>query len=69
MAKLNTDPGFAAADADMFYANLVDAHRNLDETASAKFNAKLVLLLANHIGDLEALNEALAAAQERRIPR
>jgi hypothetical protein len=53
----------------MFYANLVDAHRNLDETASAKFNAKLVLLLANHIGDLEALNEALAAAQERRIPR
>ncbi len=69
MAKLKTDPGFADADADAFYAKLVDAHRDLDEAASAKFNAKLVLLLANHIGDLEALDEALAAAQERRIPR
>ena len=60
MAKLRSDPGFA--DADAFYAKLVEAHRDLDDAASAKLNAKLVLLLANHIGDPETIDEALAAA-------
>lgn len=61
MAKLNVEPGFA--DADAFYEKLVDAHRDLDAAASAKLNAKLVLLLANHIGDLDVVDEALAAAR------
>ena len=62
MAKLRDESGFA--DADAFYAKLVEAHRDLDDAASAKFNAKLVLLLANHIGDLDVVEEALAAARQ-----
>jgi hypothetical protein len=61
MAKLRDEPGFA--DADAFYARLVEAHRDLDDAASAKLNAKLVLLLANHIGDIAVVEEALAAAE------
>jgi hypothetical protein len=60
MTRLRDKPGFA--DPDAFYEKLVDAHRDLDAAASAKLNAKLVLLLANHIGDLELVEEALAAA-------
>lgn len=60
MAKLRDESCFA--DADAFYAKLVEAHRDLDDAASAKLNAKLVLLLANHIGDIDVVDEALAAA-------
>ena len=66
MAKLRNDQGFA--DADAFYAKLVEAHRDLDDAASAKLNAKLVLLLANHIGDIEIVEEALAAAAQPGVP-
>jgi hypothetical protein len=66
MAKLCCEPGFA--DADLFYAKLVEAHRDLDDAASAKLNAKLVLLLANHIGDLEVVEDALAAAAKPNSP-
>lgn len=48
---------------DDFYEQLIAAHRGLDEAQSALVNAKLVLLLANHIGDAEVLAEALAAAR------
>ena len=61
MAKLRVASGFG--DADAFYAKLVEAHRDLDDAASAKLNAKLVLLLANHIGDIDVIDEALAAAR------
>ena len=61
MPRLRTEKGFA--DPDAFYAKLVDAHRDLDDAASAKFNAKLVLLLANHIGDMDVIDEALVAAK------
>lgn len=37
---------------DGFYQALIDAHRDLDDEASQMVNAKLALLLANHIGDL-----------------
>ena len=47
---------------DDFYQALIDAHRNLTEAESQSYNARLILLLANHIGDLEVLREALAAA-------
>lgn len=50
------------ADPDGFYALVTEAHRGLDEAASRKLDAKLVILLANHIGDMAVLAEALALA-------
>jgi hypothetical protein len=49
---------------DDFYQLLIDAHRDLDEARSALLNAKLVLLLANHVGDLAVLREAIQAARQ-----
>jgi hypothetical protein len=49
---------------DDFYEALLDTHRDLDDAQSALVNAKLVLLLANHIGDLDVLRAAMAAARE-----
>ena len=60
-ASLSSEPKLAAP--DEFYAALMDLHRDLDQAESAKVNAKLVLLLANHIGDMAVLREALAAAR------
>ena len=51
--------------ADDFYAALIDMHDGLSADESALANAKLVLLLANHIGDLELLREAIAEARGR----
>ena len=59
--SLRTDPGFA--DPDALTALLMDAHRGLDDAASRKLDAKLVLLLANHVGDLEVVREAIAVAR------
>jgi hypothetical protein len=42
----------------------VNAHRQLSEAESAAFNARLVLILANHVGDLAVLKEALALAKK-----
>ena len=58
---LNTAPHFDAADA--FYEALIDAHRALTTSQSHELNAKLVLLLANHVGETAALREALDAAR------
>jgi hypothetical protein len=58
---LITTPHLEAADA--FYEALIDAHRDLSAAQSHELNAKLVLLLANHVGERAALNEALAAAR------
>lgn len=58
---LNTTPNIAAP--DDFYEALIDAHRELSTEQSHAMNARLVLLLANHIGDLPVLREALAAAR------
>lgn len=49
---------------DDFYEALIDAHRGLDTAQSEALNARLVLLLANHIGSLAVLREALQAARE-----
>jgi hypothetical protein len=59
---LITTPHFDAADA--FYEALIDAHRDLSAAQSHELNAKLVLLLANHVGERAALGQALAAARE-----
>ena len=48
---------------DDFYNLVMDAHRDLDEEASRKLDAKLVLLLANHIGDLAVIEEAVQIAK------
>jgi Protein of unknown function (DUF2783) len=48
---------------DEFYEALIDAHRDLDNQASHALNARLVLLLSNHIGSLDVLHQALQAAR------
>ena len=48
--------------ADDFYADLLAAHEGLSKAESDALNARLVLVLANHIGNRAILNEALAAA-------
>ena len=61
MATLNTEPNIPAP--DDFYQDLIALHRDLSEGESALVNAKLVLLLANHIGDPAVLRAAMAAAR------
>ncbi|WP_416761530.1 DUF2783 domain-containing protein [Roseateles sp. So40a] len=57
---LITTPNLDAG--DDFYEALLAAHQDLDADASHAFNARLILLLANHIGRQDVLLEALAAA-------
>jgi hypothetical protein len=52
-------------DADTFYEQLLDAHEGLDTEASALLNARLILLLANQIGDAKVLAECIAAAKSQ----
>jgi len=59
---LVTSPNLAAP--DDFYEALIDMHRDLSDAQSALVNAKLILLLANHIGDGGVLRAAMAAARE-----
>jgi hypothetical protein len=49
---------------DDFYQLLIDTHRDLTDEQSALLNARLVLLLANHVGDLTILREAMLLARE-----
>lgn len=53
---------------DAFYDRLVSAHRGLDDAQSEAMQARLVLLLANHIGDLRVLDEAIALARQGVAP-
>ena len=62
MPALNTEPNLEAP--DDFYEALLDAHQGLSDEQSHDLNARMVLLLANQIGRLEVLKEALAAARE-----
>ncbi len=48
---------------DDFYEALIDTHRDLSDEQSAMVNAKLVLLLANHVGDIGVLREAMHIAR------
>ena len=70
--KLNTSTNFyregktrfrAYQNGDDFYSALIDMHRDLDEEQSAMVNAKLILLLSNHIGDLDVLEAAMDIAR------
>ncbi len=60
---LKTEPNFT--DPDAFYAALTDLHRNRERDQSERINARLVLLLANHIGERAVLEEALHIAGEQ----
>jgi hypothetical protein len=59
---LTTTPNLSAP--DDFYEALIDTHQGLSTADSHALNARLVLLLANHIGRVEVLREALAAARD-----
>jgi Protein of unknown function (DUF2783) len=59
---LSTEPNIAGP--DDFYQELIDLHRDLTDEQSALVNAKLIVLLANHIGDIGVLRAAMAAARE-----
>jgi hypothetical protein len=62
MGALNTEVNLAAP--DDFYEELIDLHRDLTEAQSTQVNARLILLLANHVGDADVLRAAMAAARE-----
>ena len=51
------------ADPDRAYRMLIEAHRGLTDRQSAALNAKLILILANEIGDLEVLRQAIMLAR------
>jgi Protein of unknown function (DUF2783) len=59
---LNLEPAIARA--DDFYEALIDTHRDLTLEQSQVVNAKLILLLANHIGDLDVLRDAMKRARD-----
>lgn len=60
--NLITTPHLSAP--DDFYEALIDAHRDLTVTQSHALNARLVLLLANHVGTQAVLRQALDAARK-----
>lgn len=62
MSDLNLKPNLV--DVDDFYAALLAAHDGLDEQAMHALNARLILILANHIGDNQILEQALKAASD-----
>ena len=53
---------------DDFYEALIDCHRDLNNDQSHALNARLVLLLANHIGALDVLRQAMRAARDSARP-
>ena len=51
-------------DPDGFYQELIDSQRGMSEADAALMNARLVLVLANHVGDRATLSEAIALAAD-----
>jgi hypothetical protein len=60
--KLNLDANLVAP--DEFYQQLMDLHRDLSDEQSLLVNAKLILLLCNHIGNMRVVREAMKLARE-----
>ena len=78
MTVLNTQPNFSNAGStplhtytpgDQFYEQLIHTHQGLSDEQSRLVNARLILLLANHIGDLAVLQQALHAARAGVAPQ
>lgn len=61
MVKLNIEPNIQ--DPDGFYQELLDSHEGLSNEESTALNARLILLLSNHIGDRKVLSEAIQQAR------
>ena len=66
MPTLNIEPNITQS--DDFYEALIETHRDIDPAQSQMVNAKLILLLANHIGDLSVLREAMQRARDGVVP-
>jgi hypothetical protein len=66
MSTLNTEPNLP--DPDGFYQELIAAQRDLDDEAAAQFQARLLLVLANHVGDRSVLSQAMEVARLARQP-
>jgi hypothetical protein len=73
MMSLITEPNFHEpgkryfrdfSPGDDFYQLLIDTHRDLSEAQSAMLNAKLILILSNHIGDISVLRDAMQIARD-----
>jgi hypothetical protein len=60
---MKTTPQFQ--DPDAFYEQLLDAQAGLSREEAELFNARLILLLANQIGDAQVLRDCIAAAGQR----
>lgn len=60
--ELNTSPNIV--DADGFYDELLAAHEGLEKSESDGLNARLILVLANHIGERKVLSSALEVAKK-----
>ena len=52
-------------DADAFYEQLLDAHQGLESSQSELLNARLILILANQVGDAKVLRECVEAAKRQ----
>lgn len=65
--SLKRDPNLA--DADGLYAAIIDAHNGLSPDESVALNARLVLVLANHIGDTNVILQAIATARASLLTR
>ena len=61
--NLNLDPNIP--DPDGFYQELIDSQRDMTDAQAQMMNCKLILVLANHIGDRAVLSEALKVAGGR----
>ena len=66
MSQLNLEPNFS--DPDAFYAALADLHRDRTAAASEQINVRLILLLANQVGDAKVLQACVQAAREGVAP-
>jgi len=62
---LNRNPNIV--DPDGFYQELVESQRELSDQQADMLSAKLVLILANHVGDREVLREAIALARDNTL--
>lgn len=62
---LNRQPNIA--DADDFYRELIDSQRGLSDAQAEMLTTKLVLILANHVGEREVLREAIALARDNTL--
>lgn len=67
MTELTLSPNITGA--DDFYATLLAAHEGLSKDESDALNARLILILANHVGDVDILSQAITAAKKAGHPK